>query len=322
VASLIADESFDIPDNLSVDGAGNAVLELQVHLWDGVLGEDGSVRDITCKNNIPSANVHPVVSLSPSRSFLQFRDIHSRFDVRMAADSTMLRMVNLLMALSFGVHREQLEHLTGLTWPRPFLLRPLLTYVSAWSYGVDFRNVVLGSSLLDHVGRFAVRLVLKRVVGMSAYRQSLRNGIPSGSFRLCALRAWRRGRLGNSTSRVKLAAESVLTRTPRILVVAAAELASIKVPGSLVCVYLSANSFTGDKGLIVIFKVHIKLQPPSASERQFPLSQILLCLPQATTVVPRRGDHNHSRMSFKIAPLLYLVQSSNKLRVRRMPCRQ
>jgi len=49
VASLIAEKGFDIPDNLSVDGAGDAVLELQVHLWDGVLGEDGSVRDITCK---------------------------------------------------------------------------------------------------------------------------------------------------------------------------------------------------------------------------------------------------------------------------------
>ena len=46
-------------------------------------------------------------------------------NVRIAADSTMLRMVNLLIALSLGVHREQLEHLTGLTWPRPFLLRPL-----------------------------------------------------------------------------------------------------------------------------------------------------------------------------------------------------
>ena len=37
----------------------------------------------------------------------------------------MLRMVNLLMALSLGVHREQLEHRIGLTCPRPFLLRPL-----------------------------------------------------------------------------------------------------------------------------------------------------------------------------------------------------
>jgi hypothetical protein len=43
----------------------------------------------------------------------------------MAADSTMFLIVNLLMALSLGVHLEQLEHLIGLTWPRPFLLRPL-----------------------------------------------------------------------------------------------------------------------------------------------------------------------------------------------------
>lgn len=46
-------------------------------------------------------------------------------DIRMAADSTMLRMVNLLIALSFGVQREQLEQRIGLTCPRPFLLRPL-----------------------------------------------------------------------------------------------------------------------------------------------------------------------------------------------------
>lgn len=45
--------------------------------------------------------------------------------VRMAADSTMLRMVNRLIALSLGVQRAQLEQRTGLTWPRPFLLRPL-----------------------------------------------------------------------------------------------------------------------------------------------------------------------------------------------------
>lgn len=38
----------DIPHDLSVDGARDAVLELQVHLGDSVLGEDGGVRDITC----------------------------------------------------------------------------------------------------------------------------------------------------------------------------------------------------------------------------------------------------------------------------------
>ena len=43
----------------------------------------------------------------------------------MAADSTMLRMVKRLIALSLGVHRLQLEQRMGLTWPRPFLLRPL-----------------------------------------------------------------------------------------------------------------------------------------------------------------------------------------------------
>lgn len=45
--------------------------------------------------------------------------------LRMAADSTMLRIVKRLMALSLGVHREQLEQRMGFTWPRPFLLRPL-----------------------------------------------------------------------------------------------------------------------------------------------------------------------------------------------------
>lgn len=37
-----------IPNDLAVNGARDAVLELQVHLGDGVLGEDGGIRDITC----------------------------------------------------------------------------------------------------------------------------------------------------------------------------------------------------------------------------------------------------------------------------------
>ena len=44
---------------------------------------------------------------------------------RTAALSTMLRTVNRLIALSFPTQREQLEQRTKLTWPRPFLLRPL-----------------------------------------------------------------------------------------------------------------------------------------------------------------------------------------------------
>lgn len=37
-----------IPNDLAVDSAGDAVLELQVHLGDRVLGEDGGIGDITC----------------------------------------------------------------------------------------------------------------------------------------------------------------------------------------------------------------------------------------------------------------------------------
>lgn len=38
----------DVPDDLAVDGAGDAVLELEVHLGDRVLLEDGGVGDVTC----------------------------------------------------------------------------------------------------------------------------------------------------------------------------------------------------------------------------------------------------------------------------------
>lgn len=40
---------LNVPNNLSVDSAGHAVLELQVHLGNGVVAEDGSIGDITCK---------------------------------------------------------------------------------------------------------------------------------------------------------------------------------------------------------------------------------------------------------------------------------
>lgn len=38
---------YNVPNDLAVDGARNAVLQLKVHLGDGVVGEDRSVRDIT-----------------------------------------------------------------------------------------------------------------------------------------------------------------------------------------------------------------------------------------------------------------------------------
>ena len=69
--------------------------------------------------------------------------------VRIAADSTMFLIVNLLIALSLGVQREQLEHRIGLTWPRPFLLRPLGRLVSA-AFRKSAGAGLLGRSLLNH----------------------------------------------------------------------------------------------------------------------------------------------------------------------------
>ncbi len=38
----------NVPYYLSVDCAGDTVLEFQVHLGDGVFGKDGCIGDITC----------------------------------------------------------------------------------------------------------------------------------------------------------------------------------------------------------------------------------------------------------------------------------
>ena len=62
-----------------------------------------------------ASEISPVINmcepLFPSGLSLVLPRLH----LRTAADSTMLRIVNLLIALSFGVHLEQFEHLTGLT---------------------------------------------------------------------------------------------------------------------------------------------------------------------------------------------------------------
>lgn len=155
-----------VPNNFAVDSAGNTVLQLEVHLGDGVVGEDGGIRDIACMSksvSVLDANfrVHiisvqhydvwmrasPAVRFPPphfasskasepdnispaeNHASIPLPVVHlvdsKGSNVRIAADSTMLRIVNLLIALSLGVHRAQLEQRTGLTWPRPFLLRPL-----------------------------------------------------------------------------------------------------------------------------------------------------------------------------------------------------
>jgi hypothetical protein len=58
----------DIPDDLAVDGAGDAVLELEVHLGDRVLSEDGGVRDVTCVG-ILSVRRFSIDSFTPIPSF-------------------------------------------------------------------------------------------------------------------------------------------------------------------------------------------------------------------------------------------------------------
>ena len=65
-------------------------------------------------------------------------------DIRIAADSTIFLMVNLLIALSLGVHREQFEQRIGFTCPLPFLLRPLSTNISEYE-----ALVICGETYLD-----------------------------------------------------------------------------------------------------------------------------------------------------------------------------
>jgi hypothetical protein len=46
------------PNDFAVDGAGDAVLQLQIHFRNGILGEDGSVGDITCMSSDISMQTH------------------------------------------------------------------------------------------------------------------------------------------------------------------------------------------------------------------------------------------------------------------------
>lgn len=46
-SAIISSLSFIIPNNLAVNGARDAVLELQIHLRDRVFRIDRGIRDIT-----------------------------------------------------------------------------------------------------------------------------------------------------------------------------------------------------------------------------------------------------------------------------------
>lgn len=43
----------DVPDNLSVDGARDAVLQLQVHLGNCILVKDGRLANVACRLLVP-----------------------------------------------------------------------------------------------------------------------------------------------------------------------------------------------------------------------------------------------------------------------------
>ena len=61
--------SVDVPNDLAVDGARDAVLELEVHLGHRVLGEDRGVRDVTCGNVRSVCCVLPLRLTCPHRRF-------------------------------------------------------------------------------------------------------------------------------------------------------------------------------------------------------------------------------------------------------------
>ena len=48
-------------------GAGDAVLKFEVHLGNGVFGEDGSIRDITCMTRANRLAKLSFCTLEPSR---------------------------------------------------------------------------------------------------------------------------------------------------------------------------------------------------------------------------------------------------------------
>lgn len=103
----------NVPNYLAMNGARDTVLQLEVHLGNSVFWEYRCVGDIT-NRSLENCISNPSFPIKlPSKDFL-------------LTDSTMFLIVKRLIALSLGVHREQFEHRIGFTWPRPFLLRPLL----------------------------------------------------------------------------------------------------------------------------------------------------------------------------------------------------
>ena len=69
------DRACDVPNDLAVDSARDAVLELEAHLGDGVLGEDGGIRYITCKMARLAHSFWVITWPVPYRPGIQFQEI-------------------------------------------------------------------------------------------------------------------------------------------------------------------------------------------------------------------------------------------------------
>jgi hypothetical protein len=70
-----------VPNDLAVDSARDAVLQLEVHLGDSVVGEDGGVRDITYKEQKEPRSASSSFKISgtsdPSALLSRFRPFSS-----------------------------------------------------------------------------------------------------------------------------------------------------------------------------------------------------------------------------------------------------
>ena len=96
---------------MRVDSARDTVRNFDVELGDNVLCNAHHLVQHTAAAGTRRREDSPWYTLASLIS-------------RTAADSTILRTVKRLIALSLGTHREQFEQRTKPTWPRPFLLRP------------------------------------------------------------------------------------------------------------------------------------------------------------------------------------------------------
>lgn len=93
----------NVPNNLAMNGARDTVLQLEVHLGNSVFWEYGCIRDIT------NGSLESFISNFPfSNQAIEKRGF-------LLTDSTIFLIVKRLIALSLGVHREQLEHRIGFT---------------------------------------------------------------------------------------------------------------------------------------------------------------------------------------------------------------